>query len=188
MAILDSLEKIAKIVSLIAVPIVVGVIGYKYQAAERDKSLALEYVKLSIDLVKDKEKYEPDVQDWAVANLNYYSQVQMTKSLQESLKKGTSSVDSSSVDSSWFAVIASVSTLQEAESLANDLRKNEPAELKGVQLGIYETKISKSYAVTVGRDTSRAEAFERTRIARKSGWVPDAFAQKNREWERKKEI
>ncbi len=75
----------------------------------------------------------------------------MTKSLQESLKKGTSSVDSSSVDSSWFAVIASVSTLPEAESLANDLRKNEPAQLKGVQLGIYETKISKSYAVTVGR-------------------------------------
>ncbi len=55
MAILDSFEKIAKIVSLIAVPIVVSVIGYKYQAAERDKSLALEYVKLSIDLVKDKE-------------------------------------------------------------------------------------------------------------------------------------
>src|SRR5260370_19163364 len=141
MAVLDSFEKIAKIVSLIAVPIVVGVIGYKYQATERDKSLVLEYVKLSIDLVKDKEKYEPDVQDWAVANLNYYSQVQMTKSLQESLKKGTSSVDSSSVDYSWFAVIESGSTLPEAESLPNDLRQNDPAQNTGGQLAIDQTTI-----------------------------------------------
>jgi len=181
---LESWEKIARIVSLVAIPIVVGVVGYQYQAADREKSLALEYVKLSIELVRDRDKIDPDVQDWAVENLNYYSRVTMKPRLQESLKKGTSSVDSLPGDGRWFAVVATVSTQPEAERLVHELEAREPPELRdGSSLSLYKTKISNSFAITVGRDLSKAEALRRTRVARDSGWVPDAFAQRDREWQ-----
>lgn len=183
MATLDTVEKIAKIVSLVAIPIVVGVVGYQYQATDREKSLALEYVKLSIDLVKDKDKIDPDVQDWAVDNLNHYSQVKMSRQFQESLKKGISSVDTSPVEDRWFAVVATAETQPEAESIAKGLKAREPADLKQFALFLYKTKISNSFALTVGDDGSKSEALQRARIARNSGWVPDAFAQKNRDWQ-----
>jgi hypothetical protein len=181
---LESWEKIARIVSLVAIPIVVGIVGYQYQAADREKSLALEYVRLSIELVKDRDKIDPDVQDWAVENLNYYSRVRMKPKLQESLQKGISSVDSLPGDGRWFAVVATVSTQPEAERLVHDLEATEPPELsKSSPLSLYNTKISNSFAITLGQDLSKAEALRRTRMARDSGWVPDAFAQRDREWQ-----
>jgi hypothetical protein len=185
---LESWEKVARIVSLVALPIVVGVVGYEYQAADREKFLALEYVKLSIELVKDRDKIDPDVQDWAIENLNSYSRVKMKTKLQESLKKGTSSVDSLVEDGRWFTVVATVSTQREAERLVHDLEASAPPELsKASSLSVYRTKISNSFAITVGQDLSKSEALRRTRIARDSGWVPDAFAQRDREWQSVKE-
>jgi hypothetical protein len=183
MATLDQVEKVARIVSLMAVPIIVGVIGYEYQSAERDKSLALEYVKLSIEVVRDKNTVDPYVHDWAVDTLNHYSQVKMTKELEQSLKKGTSSVDVAPPESNWFAVVASVSTPEEANRLANELKSHIPADLGEKAFGLYKTKISNSYALTIGHHISKAEALRRARIARDSGWVPDAFAQRDLQWD-----
>jgi len=189
MPLLDSLEKISKIIAALAIPIVLAFIASEYQAAERDKSLALEYVKLSLGILGNTNRVDPNLHDWALDTLNHYSQVKMSAKLEQELKQGTSSISSdSSVDSQWFAVLASPATEQEAIQVASGMAAKAPADLKRYPLELYRTKISKLYAITVGREASRADAFKITRAAKDSGWVPDAFAQKNREWEWVREL
>lgn len=179
---LNALEKIAKIISLVAIPIILGVLGYIYQAAFESDKISLEYVKLSLEILKNKNEVDPYLSDWAVETLNHYSEIAMSPELRTSLKQGVSSVDSSSAVSGWFAVIGSIETQSEAESLVKKLMDNRPKDLQEYKLCIYRTKISGLVAVTIGSEISKSEAIKRARLARDKGWVPDAFAQRNLGW------
>src|SRR5690349_17584717 len=87
MPLLDSLEKISKIIAALAIPIVLAFIASEYQAAERDKSLALEYVKLSLGILGNTNRVDPNLHDWALDTLNHYSQVKMSAKLEQELKQ-----------------------------------------------------------------------------------------------------
>ena len=58
--------------------------------------------------------------------------------------------------------------------------------MKLFEFEIYKTKISQLYAVTIGGETTKADALKRASLAREKGWVSDAFAQRNKGWEREK--
>jgi len=71
---LDKLEQIAKILSLIAIPVVVAIFGWLVQNSLSERSVKQEYVKLSISILKEpKDTIEPSVRDWAVDLLNQNS-------------------------------------------------------------------------------------------------------------------
>lgn len=86
---LDQLEKVAKILSLIAIPVVVAIFGWLVQNAVSERSSKQEYVKLSISILKEpKDKIEPSLRDWAVDLLNQNSPTKFSAKAIQALKTG----------------------------------------------------------------------------------------------------
>jgi hypothetical protein len=87
--VLDQLEKIAKILSLIAIPVVVAFFGWLVQNSLSQRNVSQEYVKLSISILKEpKDKIEPSLRDWAVDLLNQNSPTKFGAKAIEALKTG----------------------------------------------------------------------------------------------------
>jgi hypothetical protein len=84
----------------------------------------------------------------------------------------------------WFAVLASLPLTQvdEAMAVAKSLNAKIGAVVGACDIHIYETKISRSFAITSGGPKAEAAAKARARLVRQSGLVADAFAQPNRDW------
>ncbi len=83
----------------------------------------------------------------------------------------------------WFAVVASVPLSQPdaVPALASSLsRRLMDAGLP--PLGIYETKLSKSFALTAGGPQTEEAAKELARRVRQAGIARDAFPQPNKSW------
>ena len=183
---LDNLEKIAKIISLIAIPIVIWWLGTEYQSADTKAKTAVEYVKLSISIITNESEADPGLYVWATETLNHYSNVKFTKQLKQELASGKANITPSVSAVGWFAVVGSLESKKEAIEFIELLNKSKPQSLKPFDFVIYKTKISQLYAVTVGGETTKADALSRASLARENGWVSDAFAQRNKGWEREK--
>jgi len=84
---LQTLEQIAKILSLIAVPIILAVFGWIIQSRLTGRSVAQEYVKLAAEILKD-EKADRTLRKWAVELLNKYSLVKFTLDVEKKLISG----------------------------------------------------------------------------------------------------
>lgn len=180
---LDNLEKIAKIISLIAIPVVIWWLGSQYQSADSRNKTAVDYVKLSINIISNENEADPQLLEWATETLNYYSQIKFSKQLKQAVASGEASVSPSTAASGWFAVVGSLETSDEAMQLIEMLEASKPITLKSFDFGLYKTEASRLYAVTIGGETSKAEAVKRAKLAREAGWVTDSYAQRNKEWE-----
>lgn len=181
---LDSLEKIAKIVSLVAIPTALWWLGTQYQSADTRAKTAVEYVKLSISIIGNQNEADPALLEWASDTLNHYSEVKFSKPLAQAIASGQANVSPASAAGGWFAVVGSLNSQSEAEDLVRKFQAKLPSALQSLKLQVHKTDISKLYAVTVGGETSKSEAVKRAASVRESGMVPDAFAQKNRGWNR----
>jgi len=85
----------------------------------------------------------------------------------------------------WFCVVASIPKAQ--QDAVGEIAKGMARQLAGQgnsEIGIYLTKISKSYAITVGGPVPEAEAKACAANLRSSGAIADAFAQIDREWKK----
>lgn len=92
---LDTLEKYARILSLIAIPLVLGIIGYWVQKNLGDKNLNREYVELAVGILTEEEKEVPnEIRSWAVDMLNENSPTKFEKETLERLKTGEISLQS----------------------------------------------------------------------------------------------
>jgi len=178
---LDNLEKIAKIISLIAIPVVLWWLGSEYQTADGRSKTAVEYVKLSIQIITNENEADPQLLDWAAKTLNHYSDVKFDAKLKKAVSTGEANLSPSTSSSGWFAVVGSLETREEAISIINKFNASKPDSLKNYEFEIYKTKIS-IYAVTIGGQTTKADALSRAGLAREKGWVADAFAQRNKGW------
>lgn len=179
---LDNLEKIAKIVSLMAIPLMLWWLGTQYQSADTKAKTAVEYVKLSISIIENQNEADPALMKWASDTLNHYSEVKFGAPLKQALASGEANVSPTSATEGWFAVVGSVRTIDEANRLVSRLGSQLPASLVNQSLKVYKTEISKLYAVTVGGETSKSDALHIAKIVRESGLVSDAFAQRNKGW------
>lgn len=179
---LDKLEKIAKILSFIAIPIAIWWLGTQYQTADTKAKTAVEYVKLSISIIGNQNEVDPALLEWASKTLNYYSEVKFSKPLALAIASGKANVSPAAAAAGWFAVVGSLKTQAAAENLIVKLKDKLPVELQTFKLQIYKTDISNLYAVTIGGETSKSEAISRAASIRKAALIPDAFAQKDRGW------
>ena len=60
-------ERIARIVSLVAIPVVLAIIGAVIQATIGRSTVSRDYVQLAVSiLTADKDKTPPELRDWAV--------------------------------------------------------------------------------------------------------------------------
>jgi len=90
------------------------------------------------------------------------------------------------VGSKWYAVIATVPLSQRLAltSLIADLdMKLQKAGLPPNDVHVFRTQISNSYAITSGLAKKETDAKQRARMLQRSGMVPDAFAQPDRNWQ-----
>jgi WD40 repeat protein len=85
----DQVEKVARVLSLIAIPVVLAIVGWIVQNSLSDRSVGQEYVKLSLDILKEpKDKIDPSLRDWAVDLLNENSPTKFSTEVVQALKKG----------------------------------------------------------------------------------------------------
>jgi hypothetical protein len=86
----------------------------------------------------------------------------------------------------WFAVAATFPADQPAaaESFAAGLRDRLKASDPNVKVAVWRTRTSRNLAICVGGPMDPEAARETARSLRANGAAPDAFAQRDREWER----
>ncbi len=90
---LDTFERIAKIVSLAAIPIVIpialAVYSAKVQGSAQKEAINRDYVELSVSILKEKkENVDPDLRDWAVDLLADHSPTRFSPAVVTALKSG----------------------------------------------------------------------------------------------------
>lgn len=88
-----------------------------------------------------------------------------------------------SVKLDWFTVIGTYPELNEARKYAKRIAEVLALQKSAYPIEIYKTKISNSYAVTLGGKLERSNATELAKFSRTNNFSPDAFAQVDRQWE-----
>jgi WD40 repeat protein len=82
-------ERTARIVSLIAIPVVIAIIGAIIQATLSRSTVSRDYVQLAVSiLTADKTKTPQELRDWAVDLLNSNSPTKFSKDVADRLKGG----------------------------------------------------------------------------------------------------
>jgi WD40 repeat protein len=85
----DKLEQAAKVLSLVAIPVLVAFFGWLIQDTVAKRSVSQEYVKLAVSiLTESKEKADPALRDWAVDLLGQNSPTRFSPAVTQQLKSG----------------------------------------------------------------------------------------------------
>jgi hypothetical protein len=82
-------EALAKIASLIAIPVVLAIIGWRLQDQLASRSVSKDYVQLSVSILTQKTDIDPDMRRWAVELLKAHSPIKFTATVESQLKAGT---------------------------------------------------------------------------------------------------
>lgn len=89
----EQTEAIAKVLSLIAIPIVLAVVGWFVQSSLSAQTASQEYVKLSVSILKEpKDKVEPSLRSWAADLLNANAPTKLSPQALQALKEGTATL------------------------------------------------------------------------------------------------
>jgi SPOR domain len=159
-------------------------LGTQYQSADAKAKTAVEHVKLSISIIEDQNQADPALLEWATTTLNFYSQVKFSQPLAEAIASGQANVSAAATGGGWFAVVGSLHSSAAATDLIAELRPALPDDLRSLAFEVHQTDINDLFALTIGGETSKSDALARAARIREAGLVPDAYAQRNRGWEK----
>jgi hypothetical protein len=84
---MDLVEQLAKTVSLVAIPVVLGVGGWMIQSTVSDAQTKQEYVKLAVTIINDP-KGDATLRSWATSLLSQTSPVPFTPQMIRALATG----------------------------------------------------------------------------------------------------
>jgi len=85
----ESAEDIAKIMSLVAIPVVLAVVGWFIQDRLAESSSKQEYVKLAVSIRRETPIAEQaPLRNWAVELLNEHSTIKFSSKTEDALKSG----------------------------------------------------------------------------------------------------
>ena len=85
---MEELERISKILSAIAIPIIIAWFGWNIQEKISDKNLSRDYVKIAIDILRSENELDNPLRIWAVDLLNDNTTTKMDPEVIEKLKSG----------------------------------------------------------------------------------------------------
>ncbi len=77
---------IAKIISLVLIPLILGIAGFFINKQIAHANINQEYVRLAISILTSKQ--DKELREWAVKIINNYSPEKLTKEVQEGLSTG----------------------------------------------------------------------------------------------------
>jgi hypothetical protein len=86
----STVERISKVLSIAAIPIVLAMVGWIIQARLQDQTVSRDYVQLAVSILRDpdKEKVPLELRDWAVDLLNENSPTKFSPEVTKKLKSG----------------------------------------------------------------------------------------------------
>lgn len=85
----DRAEQIAKVSSLVAIPVVLAIVGWLIQSSLSERNVSQEYVKLAVSILKEpKDKTDPALRGWAADLLNQNSPTKFSAQVLQALKEG----------------------------------------------------------------------------------------------------
>ncbi len=85
----DQLEKLARILSVAAIPVVLAIVGWFVQNSLSERNVSQEYVKLALSILKEpKDKVEPSIRAWAADLLDQNSPTKFSPEVLQALKEG----------------------------------------------------------------------------------------------------
>src|SRR3954471_21391160 len=91
----EKIEPAAKVLSSIAIPIVIAIGGWWIQSSVTQQSINKDYVSLAISILqRPKGDVEQDLRTWAVELLASYAPVRFSPETVERLKKGSLNLSS----------------------------------------------------------------------------------------------
>lgn len=85
----EHFERLAKLLSLVAIPVVLAVVGWLIQNSLAERSVSQEYVKLAVTILKEpKDKTDALLRSWAADLLNQNSPTKFSPDVLLALKEG----------------------------------------------------------------------------------------------------
>ncbi|PCJ15440.1 MAG: hypothetical protein COB04_13190 [Gammaproteobacteria bacterium] len=87
---IESIEKVSKIFSLVAIPLVIGFFGWEVQKNIADRNLQKEYIQMAITILSasEKQKVDDNLKKWAIDLVDYYSPIKIPEALSKELESG----------------------------------------------------------------------------------------------------
>ena len=87
---LDTIEKIARTLSIAAIPVVIAVGGWLIQRQLQDQTIRRDYVQLAVSILQNPNpsKVPPEIREWAVDLLNENSPTKLNTKAIQNLKSG----------------------------------------------------------------------------------------------------
>lgn len=93
---LNKIQSIATILSSVAIPIVIAIVGWWVQSSVSNEGIKKDYVQMAIGILKDSDKQkDEEMRKWAVAVLDKNAPVPFSRDLREKLEKGSVFVSAS---------------------------------------------------------------------------------------------
>lgn len=87
----DTFERVSKVLSIAAIPVVIAVGGWYIQKQLQDQTVSRDYVQLAVTILKepdDKTKIKPELRAWAVDLLQNNSPTKLSADVVMQLKSG----------------------------------------------------------------------------------------------------
>jgi len=85
----DNAEKLARLLSLVAIPVVLAILGWLIQDTLTRRNVSQEYVNLSVQILTNRnDVVDPGIRDWAVDLLNDNAPIRLSDSVVARLKSG----------------------------------------------------------------------------------------------------
>jgi hypothetical protein len=87
---MDTAEKISRMLSIAAIPVVIAVGGWFIQRQLQDQTIRRDYVQLAVSILQnpDPSKVPPEIREWAVDLLNENSPTKLNAKAIQNLKSG----------------------------------------------------------------------------------------------------
>jgi murein L,D-transpeptidase YcbB/YkuD len=85
----DLVERITRILSLIAIPVAIAVVGALIQNSIAKRSVSQQYVQVAVAILTSREKVDPNLRNWAVDLLDDNSPTPLGATVRQKLKEGS---------------------------------------------------------------------------------------------------
>jgi len=85
----DLAERITRILSLLAIPVVIAIVGALIQSSLARRTVSQQYVQVAVSILTSKEKLDPSLRSWAVDLLNDNSPTHLSEAVKLKLKEGS---------------------------------------------------------------------------------------------------
>jgi hypothetical protein len=85
----DLAERITRILSLLAIPVVIAIVGGLIQSSLARRTVSQQYVQVAVSILTSKEKLDPTLRSWAVDLLNDNSPTHLSEAVKLKLKEGS---------------------------------------------------------------------------------------------------